>query len=113
MRDIEKRVHSNVSRSMRYSFKENELSKNGRKWENLVGYTREKLMEHLESQFLEGMNWDNYGKFGWHIDHKIPKCNFKFNSVDDVEFKKCWSLDNLQPLWAKQNWRKPKIVKRR
>lgn len=26
--------------------------------------------EHISSQFLEGMTWENYDK--WHIDHKIP-----------------------------------------
>lgn len=107
---VEKKVHANVSRNMRYSFKGNGLSKDGRKWEDLVGYTRKELMDHLESLFVDGMNWDNYGKFGWHIDHKIPKCNFRFSSADDPKFKKCWGLDNLQPLWAKQNWGKPKIV---
>jgi hypothetical protein len=47
------------------------------------------------------MSWDNYGK--WHIDHKIPVTAFNFERVDDVDFKRCWSLKNLQPLWALDN----------
>lgn len=38
-----------------------------------------------------------------HIDHIIPQSSFKFSSMNDVEFKKCWSLDNLWPYSAKQN----------
>ncbi len=75
--------------------------KEGRHWESLVGYTLKDLRCHLEKQFIKGMTWENYGK--WHIDHKIPISFFVFNSPDDAEFKYCWSLDNLQPLWAKDN----------
>ncbi len=59
------------------------------------------LRDHLESLFTNGMTWENYGK--WHIDHIIPKSFFEFSSPNDVEFKMCWRLDNLQPLWAKDN----------
>ena len=69
-----------------------------------LGYTPKALKEHLESQFTEGMTWDNYGLYGWHIDHIIPRCFFNFDDI--VEFKYCWSLHNLQPLWAKDNLKK-------
>jgi len=71
------------------------------KWQKLVGYTPEELKRHLENKFNNGMSWENYGK--WHIDHIIPKSFFVFGSVDDVEFKYCWSLDNLQPMWGIDN----------
>ena len=67
----------------------------------LLGYTIEELMTHLEKQFTEGMTWDNYGE--WHVDHIIPMCSFKFENTDDEGFKECWSLNNLQPLWGKDN----------
>jgi hypothetical protein len=66
-----------------------------------LGYTLEELMNHLEKQFVEGMAWENYGQ--WHVDHKIPMARFNFTSVDDPEFKLCWCLDNLQPLWGPDN----------
>lgn len=72
-------------------------------WENIVGYTVQELKEHLESQFKDGMSWENYGKYGWHIDHIIPISLWKYNSYGDREFKQCWALANLQPLWAKEN----------
>jgi len=37
--------------------------KAGRRWEKLVGYTLEDLREHLESQFDNKMNWENYGGY--------------------------------------------------
>lgn len=80
--------------------------KNGRKWEELVGYTVEDLKQHLEKQFKEGMTWSKFLKGKIHIDHIIPKSLFKYISPDDPEFKKCWALENLQPLWAEDNIRK-------
>jgi 5-methylcytosine-specific restriction endonuclease McrA len=75
--------------------------KAGRRWIDLVKYNTEDLMSHLESQFAEGMSWSNYGE--WHVDHIVPKSKFKYASYEDDAFKQCWSLDNLQPLWAKEN----------
>ncbi len=73
------------------------------KFEN-IGWTIEQLKSHLEAQFQPGMTWENYGD--WHIDHKIPHSYFCYNSIYDEEFKKCWALDNLQPMWAEENWSK-------
>ena len=75
-------------------------------WEVWVGYTAKDLMEHLESLFTEGMSWDNYGKKGWEIDHKVPVIAFDFTNTDSDEFRLCWSLENIQPLWAKENMAK-------
>lgn len=82
------------------------LGKAGRHWESLVGYTISQLKQHLESKFLPGMSWNNYGKYGWHIDHIIPVDFFEFKDYTDVEFQYCWSLGNLQPMWAADNIRK-------
>ena len=77
--------------------------KAGRHWETIVGYTLAELMAHIEARFLPGMTWENRGLYGWHIDHIIPKAFFIFQSDKDVEFQYCWSLINLQPLWAHDN----------
>jgi hypothetical protein len=79
-------------------------SKAGRHWEDLVGYTVDQLKEHLEKQFLPSMTWENYGK--WHIDHRIPISAFNFETPEDIDFKQCWALRNLRPLWAKDNLKK-------
>jgi len=56
---------------------------------------------HLEAQFTNGMSWENYGKFGWHIDHIIPCASFDLTKLE--EQKKCFHYTNLQPLWWYDN----------
>ncbi len=79
--------------------------KAGRRWEKLVGYTVEDLIKHLEKQFDDKMNWDNYGSY-WEIDHIKPKSLFHYRTSEDIEFIKCWGLDNLQPLEKTKNRKK-------
>ena len=76
-------------------------SKNGHHWEDLVDYTLEDLMTHLGKLFKPGMTLENHGK--WHIDHKVPIAAFSFAKPEDTDFKRCWTLANLQPLWALEN----------
>jgi 5-methylcytosine-specific restriction endonuclease McrA len=57
----------------------------------------------LELQFKGGMNWNNYGRGGWVLDHKIPKSLFNIKGIKSKGFKKCWALENLQPMWEKDN----------
>lgn len=78
--------------------------KGGRKWEALVGYTAEELKDHLERQFLPGMTWENRSE--WHIDHILPVSSFNYDSPDHPDFKACWALTNLRPMWAKDNQKK-------
>lgn len=76
----------------------------GRAFNDCFDFTFYQLKLHLEKNFLPGMCWGNYGI--WHIDHKIPKKNFNYEGIKDIAVKKCWGLQNLQPLWAKDNIRK-------
>lgn len=68
----------------------------------LIGCSIEQLLEHLESQFQDGMTWDNYGE--WHIDHIKPCAMFDFTKEEDQ--RECFHYTNLQPLWAEDNLRK-------
>jgi hypothetical protein len=79
--------------------------KNGRKWEILVDYSLKDLMKYLEKQFNNKMNWDNYGSY-WEVDHIKPKSLFHYQIPEDPEFKKCWALENLQPLEISLNRKK-------
>ena len=73
------------------------------KWEDLLGYSVDELKAHLESQFTEGMTWEQFFGGGIHIDHIIPRMNFNYTSPNDLRFKQCWALSNLRPIWPKQN----------
>ena len=95
------KVRSNVSRMIRRAL--TNYSKEKSTFDAL-GYTLDDLRSHLEKRFTEGMNWENYGQ--WHIDHIIPQSALPYSSMSDVNFKKCWSLENLQPLWAIDNKKK-------
>jgi len=94
---------SNFRTAIYIVLKENKLDKYTNYF-NMVGYSAEQLKKHLEEQFTDGMNWENYGE--WHIDHIKPISSFEFDSSEDEQFKVCWSLDNLQPMWGIENIKK-------
>lgn len=70
----------------------------------LVGCSKEELIKYLESQFSEGMTWDNWSLNGWHIDHIRPISSFDLS--DPEQIKQCFHYSNLQPLWAIDNLKK-------
>jgi hypothetical protein len=70
----------------------------------LIGCNRENFLFHIENQFVKGMNWENYGLKGWHIDHIIPLSSFDLTIEDEV--KKACHYTNLQPLWWEDNLKK-------
>lgn len=74
--------------------------------EKLFGFTRDELLNHIESRFTDGMSWEALIRGEIHIDHKRPVSSFNITSIDDPDFRICWNLDNLQPLWAKDNYLK-------
>jgi len=67
---------------------------------DIVGCSPQFLKEHLETQFTDGMTWDNRSE--WHIDHIIPLSSAK---TEDELYKLC-HYENLQPLWAEDNLKK-------
>lgn len=94
------KLNDSISTLIRISLHGN---KRGLHWENLVGYSLDDLKKHLEKKFKKGMQWENYGLYGWHIDHKIPLTAFHFEKPEDIDFRRAWSLSNLQPMWAVAN----------
>ena len=102
LRNPKNKLSNRLSCAIRNSLKTG--SKNRVHWEWLVDFTLESLKKHLEKQFLPGMSWDNYGE--WHIDHIIPISAFNFSEPCHPDFARCWSLKNLQPMWAKENMKK-------
>lgn len=105
-----------VAHSIRNALKRNQSSKNNNSILNFLSYSIQELKEHLEKQFEYWMSWENWGTYRiniwdnndpttwtWQIDHIIPHSTFNYISMEDQEFKDCWSLNNLRPYSAKQN----------
>ena len=72
--------------------------------ENLIGCSIKYLIKHLESQFQEGMTWDNHTKTVWHIDHIYPCSAFDLSLKE--EQLKCFHYSNMRPMWAEENMSK-------
>jgi hypothetical protein len=94
---------SNFRTAIYQVLKESNVEKNGHYFD-ILQYSPEELIIHLEKQFKDDMTWDNYGV--WYVDHKLPITSFDIQEIGDEEFMKCWSLDNLQPMWGEDNIRK-------
>jgi hypothetical protein len=106
-RDPLYKLISNFRTAIYQVLKESNVEKN-KHYFDILQYTPEKLINHLDLQFKGGMNWDNYGE--WHVDHKLPITHFNIIEMGDDEFMKCWSLENLQPMWGEENIRKSNKV---
>ena len=101
-------ISRRIRRSINQCIRHKKIVKSDKSFD-MLGYTPKELMDHFESYFTEesGYTWDNMHL--WHIDHIRPIASFDFDSTDHPEFKECWALENLQPLWAKDNMRKNAI----
>lgn len=97
------RLIMNVRRRLLLYLNSKNIKKNNKTFE-IIGCTPEMIKEHLESQFTDGMNWENHGE--WHIDHKIPLSSAE---TEEEVYELC-HYTNLQPLWAKDNLKKGKKI---
>ncbi len=68
----------------------------------MIGLTPSELKKYIESKFIIGMSWNNYGDGGWEIDHIFPLSLAK-NENHLIEL--C-HYTNLQPLWKIDNIKK-------
>lgn len=94
---IKNRVRARVSGAIRSGG----YKKNSKTCE-IIGCERDKLKSHIESQFEDGMSWENIGD--WHIDHIVPIASAK-NENDLIGL---FHFTNMQPLWAEENIKKGK-----
>jgi hypothetical protein len=71
------------------------------KMDNLIACTASDLKKHIESQFHNGMSWENRGNTGWHVDHILPCKTFDLRI--EREQRICFHWLNLQPMWYYEN----------
>lgn len=68
--------------------------------ERMLGCTIEAIKLHIEKQFKNGMDWNNYGR-DWHVDHIIPLSSFDL--LNPIQYTMATHYTNLQPMSAKEN----------
>lgn len=74
--------------------------------EALLGCTISEAKAHIESQFAQGMSWENRKSFV--IDHHIPIAAFDLTDAEEVGLAFGWR--NLKPLTQKENASKSATV---
>ena len=74
--------------------------KKNTKTASILGCSFEEFKAHIESQFLEGMSWENRSE--WHLDHIMPVSMAK--TYDEVV--RLNHYKNFRPIWAIDNQRK-------
>ncbi len=102
-----RKVDINFKLSFSLRSRLNKAIKNNQKTGSAVrdlGCTIDFLKQWLEWQWKPGMNWDNWSRTGWHIDHIKPLS--KFNLTSREELLEACHFTNLQPLWASENLKK-------
>ena len=95
------RLSKNMRNRVLQFLQSNNMNKNNKTFD-IVGCNPKYLKEYIQSKFVENMSWENYGYYGWHIDHIIPLSSAK----TEEEFYKLCHYTNLQPLWAEDNFKK-------
>jgi hypothetical protein len=98
LKNIQYKIKSNLSRRIRSFLKKKEFNLNTL---NLLGCNLSFFKDFIENKFQKGMSWDNYGLYGWHLDHIRPCSSFDLTNQEDVRI--CFHYTNFQPLWAKDN----------
>ena len=68
---------------------------------NILGIAHSDFKKYIESKFMKGMNWENYGII-WHFDHRIPTSKAK----NKIELIQLYYYTNYQPLLSKDNLKK-------
>ena len=92
---ISKRIRARIRKAIKRQNK-------SPKTQDLLGCSWSELRKHLESQFHDGMSWENFSE--WDIDHIIPISAWDLE--DEIQLKKACHFSNLKPLWRKLNQQK-------
>ena len=73
-----------------------------------IGCTIDEFRQHIENLWEFDMSWNNYGqgKEHWHIDH--IKQLVRFNLEDRKQFLLAAHYTNCRPMWAEENWKRPR-----
>lgn len=99
-------IHNLRSRLTEYASGKRTDRRSGKESKTIefLGCSIEEFRKHIELNWKKGMSWENYGYYGWHIDHIRPVASF--DMTDEAQQRECFHWTNLEPLWAEDNFRK-------
>lgn len=100
---FEKRCYKNILTLIKNYFRKGIEKTSYSKTFQRLGYSLPELKKRLVETMPEGFNWIDYVNSDLHLDHITPHSKFKYNSYDDENFKKAWSLSNLRLLEKSKN----------
>lgn len=86
-------IRSLISQSFKSKY-----TKKAKKTIEILGCSFEIFKEHIESQFTNEMNWDNYADY-WELDHITPISW----ALNDDEIYKLNHYTNFQPMYWRDN----------
>jgi hypothetical protein len=94
------RLRKHLSRAISGNYKKSNLL------QFYLGITLIEFRKYLQINFVNGMNWHNYGKGEnkWCMDHIIA-CN-QFDLSKEKDRLVCFNYQNLRPYWYKDNMRR-------
>jgi hypothetical protein len=95
------RVNQSMRSRINFFIKSRNINKSNKTFD-IIELTPQELIIYIENQFKDNMSWNNYGLYGWHIDHIIPLSSAK---TEEEIYRLC-HYTNLQPLWAEENLKK-------
>lgn len=93
------KLSCNIRTLICLSFRKNGYKKNS-KANKILGCSFDEFKEYIENQFVDGMSWNNQGK--WHLDHIYPVSL----AESEEHLIKLNHYTNFQPLWAIDNFKK-------
>lgn len=97
----EQKLMYRIRRTIGLSLTKMNFTKNSRTYK-ILGCDVVFFKKYIESKFLNGMTWQNYGAKGWHFDHIIPISKAK-NLSEAIKLN---HYTNFQPLWWQDNLKK-------
>jgi len=102
-KNYSQRLEVRIKNALRARVKKSlKTSQKNTRTNEIVGCSIDELKTHIKNQFQQGMTWENWSQFGWHLDHIIPLSSA--NNEDEM-YKLC-HYTNLQPLWWQDNLQK-------
>lgn len=105
-KDLNNRLRKNLRGRLSCAIRRGFDGSRGGSFVKDLGCSIQNFKLYIESKFIPGMNWNNYGwgEGCWHLDHIIPLISFDL--INSEEFKRAAHYTNYQPLWQTDNFKK-------